>query len=138
LHTYRIKGLKGFYTGYPIHLTMDIIGTGCYFGIYETVKFLLRKDSQNVGAKASLISGGLAGALSWLIVFPADVVKSVLQKEALLQKPHYTKAAHVFATLYRERGLARFYQGIGPQLCRSFFVHALNFLVYEQVLAALK
>ena len=70
----RKKGFFGLYTGYKWHAPMDILGTSVYFAIYETVKFHGPKDSNGSPLPwVSVTGGGLAGALSWIVVFPIDV-----------------------------------------------------------------
>ncbi|KAI9324467.1 hypothetical protein DFJ73DRAFT_243434 [Zopfochytrium polystomum] len=49
--------------------------------------------------------------------------------------PKYSSAIEFIRRRFRSSGIRGFYHGIGAQLTRSFPVHSLNFLVYEQVLA---
>ncbi|KAH6560800.1 hypothetical protein BASA60_000523 [Batrachochytrium salamandrivorans] len=81
-----------------------------------------------------MIGGGIAGTLSWIVAFPIDVVKSVIQQDAFTAKPKYRGAWEFVRLRFAQQGLAGFYQGIGPQLIRSFPIHSINFLVYENML----
>ena len=65
-------------------------------------------------------------------------VKSMIQKEAFFPKPQYQSPFKAFLSIYRRDGFSRFYQGIAPQMIRSFGVHGINFMVYEYVLAKCK
>lgn len=134
------KGYRGLYAGFSLHATMDVIGTATYFGVYESFKEYVyqqnKPDAQPVWV--SLAGGGLAGALSWSLVFPADVVKSVLQKKSLEVDPKLNTIFKISRSLYDSGGFRRFYKGIAPQLIRSFGVHAINFMVYEKVLVICK
>ena len=68
------KGPFGFYSGFRLQAPMDILGTGLYFGIYESVKFYgPKEDDGSPKAFVSVCGGGFAGALSWVVVFPIDV-----------------------------------------------------------------
>ncbi|KAJ3185027.1 hypothetical protein HDU87_002593 [Geranomyces variabilis] len=137
-HIVNMKGPSGLYSGYSIHLVRDAIGTAFYFSGYEFCKHVLTKylgtgaDGQP-GAVTYMLAGGIAGTLSWLVLFPIDITKSVLQREALQHRPKYLTALQFITTRWRKSGIRGFYNGIGPQLVRSFPVHSINFLVYENV-----
>ena len=133
-YIFRSRGFSGMYTGFPSHLTRDLLGTAVYFSIYETFKEIATPSGQKAGPLIHMLGGGLAGTFSWLIIFPIDMVKSVLQKDAFSSRRRYRGAFHFIQTKFRKRGFFGFYSGIGPQLVRSFPVHAINFLVYERVL----
>ncbi|KAG2212539.1 hypothetical protein INT46_010020, partial [Mucor plumbeus] len=52
------KGITGIYSGFSLHLVRDTIGTGVYFGGYETTKYLL---SGNKSSSAGPLTQFLAG-----------------------------------------------------------------------------
>jgi hypothetical protein len=151
------KGLKGLYSGYQFHAPVEILGTGFYFMVYETFKhnafhYTDKINASNTEAGAigtdattytfgkplginqawiPLVGGGLAGSLSWILVFPLDVIKSMVQKEAFTN----TSVKDLVLMRFKEFGLGGFYRGLSMQLIRSFPVHSLNFYVYENVWA---
>ncbi|KAI9207473.1 mitochondrial carrier domain-containing protein [Polychytrium aggregatum] len=135
-HIVNKKGFFGLYAGYRLHLTRDILGTSMYFCGYENIKrlFELTLESGKCGPVHHMLAGGIAGTSSWLILFPIDLVKSNVQKEALKDKPRFSTTAEFVRLKWAKGDMWGFYRGIGPQLVRSFPIHALNFLVYEQVL----
>jgi solute carrier family 25 (mitochondrial carnitine/acylcarnitine transporter), member 20/29 len=130
-HIIKSKGFFGLYSGYRFHAPVDILGTGFYFGVYETFKSIGPKENGLPAGWVSLMGGGLAGAISWILVFPLDVVKSLVQKEALTTTRSFSA---IVTERYREFGIKGFYRGLPMQLVRSVPVHALNFYVYENVL----
>ncbi|KAJ3064411.1 hypothetical protein HDU98_012175 [Podochytrium sp. JEL0797] len=130
----REKGVLGLYSGYSYHLARDLIGTGMYFGGYESMKVLFTPRGEVAGSMVHMMAGGLSGTLSWIILFPIDLTKSVMQKEAMQPIPKYTSARQFIARRFKSGGIRGFYHGIGAQLTRSFPVHAMNFLIYEHVL----
>ncbi|KAI8908635.1 mitochondrial carrier domain-containing protein [Powellomyces hirtus] len=134
-HIVELKGPSGLYSGYSMHLVRDAIGTGMYFCGYETCKHLLSTyvSGAPAGPLTYMMAGGLAGSLSWIVLFPIDVTKSVLQREALQRHPKYSTALQFVKMRWAKGGIRGFYNGIGPQLLRSFPVHSINFLVYENV-----
>nr|KAJ3421174.1 hypothetical protein HK105_004328 [Polyrhizophydium stewartii] len=69
----RTKGLAGLYTGCHIQIVRDFLGTGCYFAIYETFKRAMTPEGGQPGPLVHMFGGGIAGTLSWLVLFPVDV-----------------------------------------------------------------
>ncbi|KAI9350105.1 mitochondrial carrier domain-containing protein [Obelidium mucronatum] len=130
----RQKGFLGLYSGYSYHLIRDATGTGMYFGGYEAMKVLFTPKNEIPGPMVHMMAGGLSGTLSWIVLYPIDLIKSVMQKEALQVIPKYTSAREFISRRYKRGGIRGFYHGIGAQLMRSFPVHAMNFLIYEAVL----
>ncbi|KAJ3061109.1 hypothetical protein HDU98_002990 [Podochytrium sp. JEL0797] len=70
----REKGVLGLYSGYSYHLARDFIGTGMYFGGYESMKVLFTPKGETAGSMVHMMAGGLSGTLSWIILFPIDLV----------------------------------------------------------------
>jgi hypothetical protein len=63
-------GLLGLYTGFRLHLARDTIGTGVFFGVYESTKMAItayRGGESNSGAAIG-IAGALCGIMSWCLV----------------------------------------------------------------------
>lgn len=63
-------GVMGLYTGFPLHALRDTLGTGMYFGVYETVKQLASKElGENKSSMgAPLIAGALCSTVPWFCV----------------------------------------------------------------------
>lgn len=67
----RRHGIRGLYTGFHLHAMRDTIGTGIYFGVYETTKQLVAKyigtePSSPFGAP--MVAGALSGTIPWICV----------------------------------------------------------------------
>ncbi|KAL1933385.1 hypothetical protein VTP01DRAFT_7475 [Rhizomucor pusillus] len=134
----RAKGILGLWSGFGLHLLRDTVGTGVYFGGYETTKFLLTSEERPAGPMTQFLAGGICGILCWLAVFPIDLVKSLLQKDVLAPCPRYPDAATCIHDIYKTRGFTGFYRGVTVTLMRAFPMHSLNFLVYEQTLVLVR
>ncbi|KAF9973778.1 hypothetical protein BGZ73_002966 [Actinomortierella ambigua] len=148
------RGLFGLYKGAPLHIARDTLGTGVYFASYETVKRVVSQTMQHVrspistgdskaaaagpGPMVHFFAGGFCGVFSWMIVFPIDLVKSVMQKEVLLTKPTYDSAWACAKDIVRRSGVRGLYRGVGVTLVRSFPIHSMNFVVYEAVMDYVK
>lgn len=124
---------------FSLYIVRDTIGTGVYFGGYETTKYLLSGNkSASAGPLTQFLAGGICGVMCWIVVFPLDLVKTLIQKEILSVNPTYKSAMDCVRDIYKQNGLSGFYRGITVTLIRAFPIHSLNFLVYEQTLSLVK
>ncbi|KAF9305700.1 hypothetical protein BGZ74_009248 [Mortierella antarctica] len=152
------KGWLGLYSGANLHIARDMLGTGIYFSSYETIKRLMSETIEHIrphpaagpGATATttqlkgpgpmvhFFAGGLCGVFSWLVVFPIDLVKSVIQKEVLITHPKYSGALDCAKDIVRREGVRGLYRGLSVTCYRAMPIHSLNFLVYEAVMDYVK
>ena len=74
-------GVKGLFKGLVPTMAREVPGNAAMFGVYEALKRLLAggTDTSGLGRGSLMLSGGVAGAAFWLMVYPTDVVKSVIQ-----------------------------------------------------------
>jgi solute carrier family 25 carnitine/acylcarnitine transporter 20/29 len=75
----RVEGLGGLYRGFRVTCLRDVPSWGIYFLAYEEIStFMINKMklSENFSI---LMGGGIAGSLSWLCVYPMDVIKTNMQ-----------------------------------------------------------
>ncbi|KAF3214273.1 hypothetical protein TWF191_009789 [Orbilia oligospora] len=121
------RGLRGLYSGFHLHLTRDILGTGLYFTMYETFK---RTFSSNEGTShlAIAASGGLCGLLSWAIIYPIDSWKSIYQRKVLS-----TPAGEPLTSLKYPLFHRRMYRGLSVSMARSCLLNAIFFTSYEKI-----
>ncbi|CCF53988.1 hypothetical protein NDA11_000870 [Ustilago hordei] len=165
-------GLKGFYMGFPLHIARDTFGTALYFGFYDSIRALVTRHSKNdsssrapclygiPGPVVSFLSGSSAGILSWFIVYPVDLIKTKVQRDALAGNPKLFSGWQVFLHMIKERPpiqadvntkegvggnkrmlktdtfLARFlrlYRGLGVSALRSFISHGLTWTLIESI-----
>ncbi|KAI8596739.1 mitochondrial carrier domain-containing protein [Dissophora ornata] len=154
------KGWTGLYKGVNLHVARDFLGTGIYFSSYETIKRLMSETIEHIkphhhqqglsaspststqlkgpGPMVHFFAGGLCGVFSWLVVFPIDLVKSVVQKEALISNPRYSGALDCAKDIVRRDGVRGLYRGLSVTCYRAMPIHSLNFLVYEAVMDYVK
>jgi len=95
LRKYKQRGVRGLYRGITATVLRDV-GYGAYFGSYEaTCRICTPSPSPSPDHLAvstvtplhvsgpswstSLIAGGVAGIVGWLVTFPMDVVKTRVQ-----------------------------------------------------------
>jgi hypothetical protein len=82
------------------------------------------------------LAGGLAGVLSWMVVYPVDIVKSILQTQDL-RNPQYTTMMECGRHVLRTQGLVGLTRGLDATLLRAFPLNAVTFLGYEWALRKL-
>lgn len=69
--------------------------------------------------------GGIAGALSWLITYPFDIIKTIIQTS------EETRMSRVVMTSYKAEGLRFFFRGLGPTLMRAFWVDGISLPMFD-------
>lgn len=85
---------------------------GLAYGIYFPTYFYT-KDKLGI-----LTSGGLAGSISWLIVYPIDTIKTRLQSGK-------------YKTIKEAMTSGKIFSGLTPCLTRAFIVNSVGWYVYE-------
>jgi hypothetical protein len=127
---FKNRGFWGLYTGLNLHLARDIVGTVLYFTIYESCKQMgktLAGDNPILGKLSILASGGLCGAMSWILIYPIDCSKSIYQKNALCYLRDEKVPARPNINYFSNKG----YRGLGVSMARSFFANAIFFTWLE-------
>lgn len=121
-------GMKNLYHGLSVTLVRDIPFNVSYFVSYEYIKNQISKRTGKVSTTEYLLSGGLAGMCAWAIIYPTDILKSIIQAE--------TKKIKILPEtkrIYQTEGIRGFYKGYTISVLRAFPVNAVTFLGYEFV-----
>jgi solute carrier family 25 carnitine/acylcarnitine transporter 20/29 len=129
---YGQSGVRGIYKGMVPTLWRDSWSYGVYFLAYEASKRKMQADALEATPSQTFLAGGLAGVLSWLLVYPIDVVKSRIQEDNLIH-PKYNGMADCFRKSIKHDGFRVLFRGLSPTLLRTFIVSGANFLIYELV-----
>ncbi|KAL0036201.1 hypothetical protein WJX79_007894 [Trebouxia sp. C0005] len=130
-------GVIGLYKGLVPTLLREVPGCAAMFAAYEAIKLSAAKqqglsNTNELGKGTLMVAGGAAGAVYWLTVYPADIIKSKLQTDSY-QQPAYRGTLHCARQLYAADGMAAFFKGFSPAFGRSVPANAAAFLVYEMV-----
>ena len=78
----RESGLRGMFSGLSSTIAREMPGYFFFFGAYELTRELLAKPGHSrdeIGWQKTMVAGAAGGAVLWLVIFPADVVKSRIQ-----------------------------------------------------------
>ena len=132
------EGFKGLYLGGVVTSLRDSIGYGFYFSTYEICKrILLSRQAdpfQDPTSMDVLVSGGIAGVMTWFSIYPLDVIKTRIQGRLALseaedlmtvrRKPH--GIIGVTREVYSQEGAIAFYRGLGVCSVRAFIVNAVQ------------
>ncbi|KAM7197159.1 Mitochondrial carrier domain containing protein [Naviculisporaceae sp. PSN 640] len=115
-------------------------------------------SSSNSNAASVLLCGGLAGIVTWASIFPLDVIKTRVQTQVLnaettsmngaqtpllqtasttIRKKKPLGAWEITKQTYAEGGIKPFFRGLGVCSVRAFIVNAVQWAVYEWIMAEL-
>ena len=121
--SYMFKGLTAtFYREVP--------GFTIYFSIYHNIKDQITKNRQygNIKPYESFLLGGLAGSISWVFIYPQDLVKTRMQSCNLNTKKSFL---NILSSIVKEKGIRGLYNGFNYALLRAVPLHATAFMVNE-------
>ncbi|XP_050315988.1 solute carrier family 25 member 45-like isoform X2 [Anthonomus grandis grandis] len=130
----KLKGWRGLFKGFVPMMIRDVPTSGLFFVIYE---MLLPPNKNDVQWFHNLWAGGWAGIWTTSTVLPADVIKTRMQADDLLN-PNYNGMLDCAKKLYQEEGFRIFWKGLPVITVRAFPAHAMLFIVYEMTMDALK
>ena len=143
-------GLRGLYRGLFATILRQTPSLAVYFPVYHILKDSI-VDYSHYGNKtnsmdnynsneespwwSSVLAGGLAGCLSWTIVYPIDAVKSRIQALPMDATAKERSFQYIARNISRNEGFARliFSRGLAVTLLRAFLVNGTVFSVYEFV-----
>lgn len=116
-------------------MTATVIRDVTGFSVYMTVyKFLCDMATPEYGVCPSLyvmlLAGGLAGVISWVVNFPIDTVKSILQSDNL-RNPVYRSSWHCFTSVTQDKGFRVLWKGFTPAIFRAFPLNAVTLCTYD-------
>lgn len=123
---YQQNGTRGIFRGLTTTILREVPAFGSYFLTYE---YLTRSDDPNpVSTLSMLISGGIAGTVSWVVVYPIDVIKSRMQIDGVGEIKYKNSFDCLRKSVSRE-GYRFLYKGFSPTILRAFPVNAATFAV---------
>lgn len=132
--TFRSEGLFGIYRGLGCTILRDAPAFGVYFAGYEYLTEKVTDSKGNVNTLSLLLVGGLAGVLSWIVIYPLDVVKSRLQVDGMDGGARKYKGLwDCVKKSYQAEGLKVFAKGLNSTIIRAFPTNAATFAVFTWV-----
>ncbi|KAI9923996.1 hypothetical protein MW887_007454 [Aspergillus wentii] len=118
-------GLRGLYTGFHLHALRDTIGSGLYFGVYESVKQVaareLGADKSPFGAP--MIAGAICSTVPWFCTYPLDTRKTRAQSVLLGKTKEVGEASVAVAksSMYKGLSIILIRTGVNNMILLSIF-----------------
>jgi hypothetical protein len=133
----RRDGASGLlFRGLGATLLRELPACTFYFVTFDLTKALLLGSGALSRTSALLISGAFAGAMSWVPVYPIDVVKTQIQIELDEGSEGESGFLGQARRLWQAGGFWAFWDGLGPKLARAIVNHAVTFFVFDFVCRA--
>ncbi|XP_072939065.1 mitochondrial basic amino acids transporter-like isoform X2 [Epargyreus clarus] len=117
-HIVRSGGFKALFRGLGVTIARDCPAFTIYFTSYEA---MTRGD---LSVMKVFMAGGFAGALSWVLLYPVDVVKSRFQSDVIGK---YSGAWQCFVQSIKTDGWRCFGRGLGAVTLRAFISNGACF-----------
>lgn len=132
---YRNEGLVGLYRGWNATVLRETPSIGMYFFSYKYSKEALTnmQGLKEANDAAIMVAGGIAGAMSWSLVYPFDVIKTIIQSTPANSNGESLTVMGTARSLYRRYGYSIFFRGLGTTIVRAFPVNASTFFCYEKL-----
>ena len=120
------------FRGLAATLLRELPACTLYFVTFDLMKAFLLASGLLPRTMALLLSGALAGAASWIPVYPIDVVKTQIQVQ-LDEGSGDNSFMGNARRLWQSGGFWAFWDGLNPKLARAVVNHAVTFLVFDFV-----
>lgn len=134
--TWKREGFRGMFKGNGANCLKVAPSRGTQFLVYEFVKSKMVLAGVGIAAGAGagslhagarLFAGGVAGMVAASIVYPLEVVKTMLT----LYPSQCGSITDALKHVYRSSGVKGLYRGLGPTLIAMFPYVGMEFMVYE-------
>lgn len=133
IKVFHLEGTRGIFRGLGCTVMRDSPAFGVYFSGYEYLTQKVSDADGNISTMALLLSGGFAGVLSWIVIYPFDVVKSRLQVDGMDGPRKYKGVWDCILKSYQNEGLSVFTRGLNSTVIRAFPTNAATFAVFTWV-----
>lgn len=134
-HLYETGGVRSVTRGFGATMARDSLGSLFYFSSYEYLKKnLTPAGAKDPGVAGTLLAGGTAGVLNWIVALPIDTLKSRYQ---VAPDGKYSGISAVFADIMKTEGPKGLFRGLAPVMLRAFPANAACFLGVETAMKVL-
>ena len=132
---YRISGPRALLQGTACTMFRDGISYPVHFVYYEKLlRYFGNGDRDNINFFELFFAAGASGMLSWVVVFPFDVVKTRVQAINLTSKVKVFNNFQIYREMkkiYRGHGIQGLYHGMSIYIIRGFFGNGVAFTVWD-------
>lgn len=131
---YRLDGMRGLFRGLCATALRDAPAFGVYFAGYEYLTQIFTDSNGDVNTIGLIMAGGLAGVLSWVVVYPVDVLKSRLQADGIGNQRLYNGLCDCMKKSLISEGYKVMFRGLNSTVVRAFPTNAATFCAVTWVL----
>ncbi|ODV61768.1 mitochondrial carrier [Ascoidea rubescens DSM 1968] len=130
---YKLKGLKGLYSGLPSTLLFRS-ASAAWWGSYESFKNYFNNNTNLSTISINFWAGGLSSIVFWSVGYPADVIRQIIMTDNIQNPVFKNNILNVVKYVYKNRGIMGFFKGFGPSILRSFPANAAGITAFEFVM----
>lgn len=120
------KYIKYLFQGLSATFYREVPGFAIYFTVYNKLKDYNISKMGDISCLSSFMYGGIAGATSWLFIYPQDRIKTHMQSS--VNQITLRKAVN---DILLDGGIRGLYKGFHLALLRAIPLHATAFMVNE-------
>ena len=132
---YRVSGARAVFQGTAATIFRDGISYPISFIVYERVlNYYGKGDRNNTTHFHHFMGGAASGTVSWIVIFPFDVVKSRIQSYELKERVKMFNRFQIYRELrkiYRQNGVNGLFNGMSIYFIRAFFGNGVAFMVWN-------
>ncbi|KAM4565940.1 dicarboxylate carrier UCP2-like [Odontesthes bonariensis] len=129
------EGPRGLYSGLVAGLQRQICFASVRIGLYDTMKQLYARGSENPGLGTRLLAGCTTGAMAVAFAQPTDVVKVRFQAQIRLRESssvkRYNSTIDAYRTIARDEGFKGLWKGCLPNITRNAIVNCSELVTYD-------
>ncbi|KAL0089839.1 mitochondrial carrier [Phycomyces blakesleeanus] len=107
---------------------------GFYAGFEATKRQLVKDQDEHANIMQLMAAGAVGGIGYWVCCYPLDVIKSVVQNQALPPTGFYV--TRVMKQIVARDGISGLFRGIAPTILRSIPAAGATFTAYELTIRA--
>ncbi|XP_037533792.1 mitochondrial uncoupling protein 2-like [Nematolebias whitei] len=133
----KTEGPRNLYNGLLAGLQRQIFFASIRIGLYDTMKQLYARGSENTGLGTRLLAGGTTGALAVAFAQPTDVVK--VRFQAQIQLPdnsslkRYSSTTHAYRIIAKNEGVRGLWKGCLLNIARNSMVNCSELVTYDVI-----
>ena len=125
---------REWYTGCTTAVVGNAFKAATRFVAFDTYKHLLSDDDGHISGPNTVVAGFGAGITESLVaVTPSESVKTQLIDDRKRAQPRMRGFIHGSGVIFREKGLAGFFQGFVPTTARQAANSAVRFSTYTSL-----
>ncbi|KAG7479026.1 mitochondrial uncoupling protein 2-like [Solea senegalensis] len=129
------EGPRSLYSGLVAGLHRQMSFASVRIGLYDTVKQLYSRGSDNVGIGIRLLAGCTTGGMAVAFAQPTDVVKVRFQAQVRLPESgsvkRYNSTMDAYKTIARDEGIRGLWKGCLPNITRNAIVNCSELVTYD-------